>query len=286
LTHFAPDDQSLKKFSPLGVTVAASISLILACALRLPITAGRAAPPPNQSQPSARKATLIKPKGYSALSISPESEKGQQYYDEAHCSACHSINNDGGIVGPSFDGIGQHRNRDFLYARLADTPEASASYAKLTGQNPEHLAPHLRVSPSMARSLVTYLLTLPEPKGGFAVLPHQLPNVSDVIPSLDQNFRPAPKTAATEEGKKLYEKFGCAQCHQIERAGGFIGPRLDGIGQFRSQNYIEDHITDAQVQAVKNDKFFEIVPTSMPKFTATPEEIRKIKDYLMTLPAN
>jgi cytochrome c2 len=252
------------------------LGLMLACLWCQPNTAGQADEKPNQT-----KVFVIKPKGYSPQPISLESKKGQHYYDTAHCSACHSISDVGGKVGPLLDGIGQHRNSDFLFARLADTPDAINTYEKLTGQNSDNLVPHLRVSSSVAHSLVKYLLTLAEPSGGFVVYRHQ-PVPSEKTPQRP-DFQPSPKTASTEEGKKLYEQFGCAQCHQIQHAGGYIGPSLDGIGRY-SSDYLAAHITDAQIQDLQKDDFFELVPTSMPKFNATPEQIRKVTDYLKTLP--
>lgn len=260
--------------------LATSLSLILVCVLREPAAAQQVNQGQTKSPPA--KAMVIKPKGYIPQPASPESKKGEQYYEQGHCSACHSIGDVGGTIGPMLDGVGQRRSAEFLNARLSDAPEAVASYAKLTGQNLHNLAPHVRVSPDTAHALVSFLLTLPEPKGGFAVISHE----SGVVgrPAPDLNFRPVAKTAASEEGRQLYEKAGCAQCHQIQNAGGFLGPDLDGIGQVVDRDYIANHITNAQAHALTTDQFFELVPSSMPKFKLTPEQVQGITDYLMTLP--
>lgn len=252
---------------------------MLAYALRLPSVAQQV----HQNEPRA-KPTLLKPKAYTPQPSTPESEKGEKYYSQANCSACHAINDEGGTAGPMLDGIGQRRQTDFLYARLADTPGALKTYAKLTGQNMQNLTPHVRLSADISHCLVAFLLTLPEPPGGFAVFGHDAEISKE--PNLAVDFQPAEKTAASEEGKKLYEKFGCAQCHQIQQAGGFVGTSLDGVGGRHSRDYIAAHITNAQAHAVKTDKFFELVPTSMPAINATPAQIQRITDYLMTLPGN
>lgn len=98
-------------------------------------------------------------------------------------------------------------------------------------------------------------------------------------------FRPEPASASTAEGRKLYDKFNCAQCHQIEHTGGYAGPSLDGVGHY-GRKYVVAHINTPQAEAVKKDKFFELVPTSMPSYAITPAQAEKIADYLMTLPAN
>jgi cytochrome c2 len=262
-------------FGKLQIALIVALSLMFACACPQSGYAGE-----TQKLTSPTKILVIKPKGYIPKPITVESQKGQHYYDEAHCSVCHSVDDVGAAIGPVLDGIGQYRNFDFLFARLSNTPEAQGTYGKLTGQSQDNLAPHVRMSPLIARSLVAYLLTLPEPSGGFAVYPHKFVAPE---PPRQLDFQLSPKTASSDEGKKLYEQFGCAQCHQIQHAGGYIAPSLDGIGR-HSRGYIAAHITDAQMQDIKTDKFFELVPTSMPKFAATPEQIRKITDYLMTLP--
>lgn len=206
-------------------------------------------------------------------------ERGKKLYAESNCATCHSINNEGGKIGPPLDGISQHRNADFLYARLADSPEALANYAKLTNQRPGDLAPHIRLPAAMTKLIVEYLLTVPKPSGGFAISSHTTASVQGG----EKNTAP-PNKESIEAGRALYQKFGCAQCHQIQNAGGYFGPRLDAVWQRMDRDNIRAHITNAQVHAVSKDKFFKQVPTPMPKFAATPEEIEKITDYLMSLP--
>jgi mono/diheme cytochrome c family protein len=235
-----------------------------------------------QAQSGQAHPILIKAKGYKAAPPSSTTEAGKRIYGDAHCSSCHSINDMGGHIGPPLDGIGVLRESEFLFARLANTPESEASYAKLTGQNVTELTPHVRLSPESTRALVAYLLSLPEPRGGFAIFSHPHPPSA---PAKSAAGTPAvPNSANIEEGKKLYDRFGCAQCHQIRNAGGSFGPALDGIGVNRSADFVAAHISNAQLQAVKEDKFFELVPTTMPKFTASKEQIQQLTDYLMSLP--
>ncbi|MDR3615816.1 MAG: cytochrome c [Candidatus Obscuribacterales bacterium] len=229
------------------------------------------------------KTILIKPRAYTPPPNSDESKQGEAYYAQVHCAACHSINNDGASIGPMLDGIGSHHDAKFLSARLSDRPDAIATYAKLTKGDVQNLTPHIRLPDNMVKPLVAFLLTLPEPSAGFAVTRHS--SELEEVPIVKPDFVPEPKSASSEEGKQLYGKFACARCHQIEQSGGLIGPTLDGIGAFRSKDFLAGQVTDAQAQALTTDKFFELVPTSMPKFKATPEEATKIADYLMTLPS-
>lgn len=102
--------------------------------------------------------------------------------------------------------------------------------------------------------------------------------------SSEKKFEPDSETNDSKEGHRLYETFKCAQCHQISHKGGYAGPSLDGVGA-NGRDYVYAHINNPQAEAVKKDRFFELVPTSMPKYAITPAQAKKITDYLMTLPA-
>lgn len=100
----------------------------------------------------------------------------------------------------------------------------------------------------------------------------------------DKKFQPDPESNDSRQGRELYEMFKCAQCHQVSHKGGYAGPSLDGVGA-SGREYVNAHINNPQAEAVKKDRFFELVPTSMPKYAINPTQAKKITDYLMTLPA-
>lgn len=52
--------------------------------------------------------------------------------------------------------------------------------------------------------------------------------------------------AADDEarGRELINSLGCKGCHQIDGAGGKLGPSLDGLGERYSKEEIEKHITE------------------------------------------
>lgn len=100
----------------------------------------------------------------------------------------------------------------------------------------------------------------------------------------DESFKHEAETESTKEGRRLYEKFKCAECHQIDHHGGYAAPSLDNVGA-SGRDYVFAHINNPQAEAVKKDKFFELLPTSMPRYSISPEQAKKICDFLMTLPS-
>ena len=53
-------------------------------------------------------------------------------------------------------------------------------------------------------------------------------------------------TASDDEarGRELINSLGCKGCHQVEGAGGKLGPSLDDIGERYNKEEIAKHITD------------------------------------------
>ena len=83
----------------------------------------------------------------------------------------------------------------------------------------------------------------------------------------------APKFAAL--GAFVYEKDHCGGCHQLNGAGGKVGPVLNGLAKRRTQAWTRDHFSDP-------NKFS---PGSvMPPYRFAPEEMQAVLSYLFTLP--
>jgi len=72
----------------------------------------------------------------SAAAQAPAGSRGEQVYRQAGCSACHTIGNDGGTLGPDLSRIGARRDRDYLRRALlepeADIPESFGQYRWVT----------------------------------------------------------------------------------------------------------------------------------------------------------
>lgn len=225
--------------------------------------------------------TKIEVTGYKPQAKSEESTKGEELFKNLNCMACHSIHNVGGRYGPMLDGVGAHRDREYLLARLSRNEAEKEKFARMTNQDIDHLH-HVRVSESSAKALVAFLLTLPEPPGGFVLSPHKTRLPSEA-PEMNKNYK-APSLGKTSlEGKEIYDKAGCVACHSINKVGGWLGPHLDGIGGRHDRKYIIEHINVPEVVAQESIGE-EVFPSEMPSFKLSEQDTQKIADYLISLP--
>lgn len=235
----------------------------------------------DEDVPIAPSLITIKTTGYKPKDPSDRSREGEEMFKDLNCTACHSIHNVGGDIGPILDGIGAHRNEDYMYALLANTENEKTKFALLTDQYVRSPY-HPRVREATAKLLVDFLVTLPEPPGGFVVTPHATRRAAKT-PESNSSFKPSPLSQESEEGKVIYDSLGCVACHSINKVGGWLGPQLDGIGGRHDRAYILQYITKAGVVA-RQSLNEEVVPPDMPSFNLSQRQLEKISDYLLSLP--
>jgi cytochrome c2 len=229
----------------------------------------------------APKPIIVQATGYKPKSVSIESRKGQDNFKELNCMACHSIHNTGGVIGPMLDGIGARRSSEYLYAHLADTQEQKEKFAKMNHVDID-LLHHPRLTVDTSKNLVAYLETLPEPAGGFMLYPHVKSFPAEDVHE-NPSFKPSALTESAMSGKRLYEQNGCAACHSINNIGGWLGPRLDGIGGRISTEEMVKYITKPVVKIRESTDEQEVWP-QMPIMNFSKDEIDKLIAYLKTLP--
>lgn len=181
--------------------------------------------------------------GYLPPPETVESRQGKQLYAKLDCASCHAIAGQGGTLGPPLDGIGGHRGRDFVIARMLDPETQMREFPEAFGGRP-NIMPHPQLNRKHAEILADYLLTLPEPPGGFLLQAHGLnsstaTNAEDVT-WLQFNRNPQDVVA----GGKLFSNRGCAACHQAGGSGGYLAPALDGISSRRAAKDILELLTD------------------------------------------
>lgn len=230
----------------------------------------------------ADELSRIPVKGYKPQAVTTESKQGKDWFEGLNCMACHSIHAVGGTMGPALDGIGAVRSREHLVSRLANTEEERRKFANLAF--PERLGDvHVRLSLPTATRIADYLLTLPEPPGGFVVTPHvrRMPAEPEATSS---NYKPAAETQSSEAGRKLYWQTGCAACHSIGKVGGWFAPALDGIGGRHSREFITDHISNPKTHSAIPSLDGETEQSRMPRMPLPAEEVRQLTEFLMTLP--
>lgn len=203
---------------------------------------------------------------------------GKKIFQRHLCSNCHSIEAVGGCLGPPLDGAGARRSKSYLLDRITNSAAAKARFER---ECAFELMEHPRIPSSEASQVVSYLLTLPEPKGGFHVAGHKAV-AANKAGSSEQSTAPA--TASLEVGKKLFYQRGCAECHAIGNVGGQFAPNLLGIAQQHDRNYIQQRITNAQLLTVSEPDEYGGKGAVMPPLNLSSEETKQIVDFLMSLP--
>lgn len=229
----------------------------------------------------APKPIIVQPVGYKSKPITQESLQGEDYFKELNCMACHSIHNVGGVIGPMLDGIGARRSEEYLFAQLANTQEQKEQFAKIKNVDIDSLH-HMRLSEKTSKCLIAYLLSLSEPAGGFILYPHVRARPAQPVKD-NPSFKPDVMSEAAAVGKGCYERNGCIACHSINNIGGWLGPRLDGIGGRRNKQEIIQYITKPPVRIRESTNEQEVWP-QMPNLNLTETEIAQLTTYLKTLP--
>jgi len=145
------------------------------------------------------------------------------------------------------------------------------------------------VPAQQAQSLVSYLLTLAEPAGGFDIAGHN--RSFDAAPN-DTALRPArgyvnssqeALSQSIKQGKALFIKRNCLSCHSVGSGGGQFGPRLDGISKRRDRAFIVDTLTAVEIHKLTDDdKNSDKIIMSPSAFS--PAQIEKVSDFLISLP--
>lgn len=234
-------------------------------------------------EPLKTRVIKVKPSGYNPAPVTAKSKSGQEIFNKYYCMDCHSIRNTGGSMAPMLDGIGSRRDRKFLEARLTKSAAAEAQFEALVGAQPASQFTHIRLSPSEASKVTDFLLTVPEPAGGFIVVPHMMRSPASE-PVSAGHYKPAAATKSSNQGKQSYLKQGCVACHSIGDVGGWLGPRLDGIGGRRSRAYIVAHVTNATAHSKATAGESIGKKSLMPVTTLPAKDVEKIADFLLTLP--
>ncbi len=224
--------------------------------------------------PGTMQKYLFRPLGYEPRTLDRSARRGQSLYEKFKCAQCHAIKRQGGELGPPLDGIGGHRGRDWLTARLLDPAKQMQDFPDIFGGKP-NIMPHPGVSKKEAQSLADYLLTLPEPKAGFAVSSHAVPKDSqkrDTTP--ESQWQPQPQSQASQSGKELFMSMRCTACHSLDGSKDRFGPDLAGIGERVNAKRLDKTLSGAVRSSVMKQQ----------TQTLGDEQIFDIKAFLLTLP--
>ncbi len=229
---------------------------------------------------------FINPTLYKADDLSSDSEAGRMAYERENCASCHSINAKGGCLAPPLDGIGAHRNRAFVLARITNSQVEIRHFKKLYPHE-ELFESHPRLQAREARLITSFLMTIPECEAGYRVLKHSLINDNGEIDKREAknlSLNDGSKLRDIEQGKTAFMSHGCLSCHSVEGLGGHFAPALDGENQRRNRSYVLERITNSEFFIQKVPDEYGERGLVMPPANLTEKDIKQITDFIMSLP--
>ncbi len=224
----------------------------------------------NQDKPTVSH-FVLQPTGYKPRTKDGRSEIGKSLYARFNCAQCHSIKGQGGEVGPALDGIGAHRGREWLTARVLEPEKQSAEFPEMfSGAT---VMPHRVQKLKEAERLCDFLLTLDEPASGFSITHHEVEkDTDDGTKSAD--WKPQPENEASKSGRELFSSLHCGACHSLDGSRDRFGPDLAGIGARLSDKKLEKILSGAVRSAVMKKQARKLGD----------EQIFDIKSFLLTIP--
>lgn len=197
-----------------------------------------------------------------------------------NCQNCHSTGTTGGCLGPVLAGEGARRSRSFIESRISNDRQKVAEFLRLYGH--AELMPHMRVAPADAKVLAAYVASLSAPANGFDVRGH-VAGKKTKTSSPPSSAQPQTAALSLDAGKKLVYDRGCLMCHSFGGIGGQFAPSFDGIGSRRSEEYISERISNAELLLGKSGREYGGRGLVMPPSSLTDADIANISTYLSSL---
>jgi cytochrome c2 len=164
------------------------------------------------------------------------------------CLSCHSIGGFGGDLSTvPFDRIGSQLKHDYVAKYLLNPGAVRVSV--------EARMPVFHMLPDEANTIADYMSTV---------------LLDDAIDRYDATFTPA----ETRRGQELYAQLGCAACHQMGTAGGYVGPELSHTGDRLKPGWIAAWLTSPNTYKPG---------TLQPDYGLSSADVRALTAYLGSL---
>jgi ubiquinol-cytochrome c reductase cytochrome b subunit len=195
-----------------------------------------------KSTPPQTAASLIDFSGPTQwMTLTPSQLAGIAHYRRQNCGTCHNVLGATPKSGPNLVNTGNRRDTVWLLAHFRNPSVISKPMLKAN------------LTDAQLRELSDLLRTL-------------TPDNSDVIDT-------APQFAV--EGAELFQNSGCIDCHQVNGAGGIIGPMLNGVSARRTEAWLVEHFREPTKMSPG---------TPMPPYPFSATEMQNEVSYLFTLP--
>jgi len=202
---------------------------------------------------------------YVSMKTIPGPLAGRRLFEEKGCIGCHSVAGKGGTVGPALDEVAKRHNPEWI----------SAHFRNPSAVSPGTVMPQFNFNEQEIRALTEFLLSLSDTNiVGFMKIPSLM--------------------TATERGKAVYKKYGCAGCHAAEGKGGIPNPNSKTAEQvpglkFVSEGYTKEElkkrILDGQKEIPVMDPKRPPAPLYMPAWRGriAEGELADLMEYLLSL---
>lgn len=178
------------------------------------------------------------PAYYASMKVIPSATEGRRLFEEKGCIGCHSINGQGGKIGPALDDVSLRRSADWIMRHFLN-PQAVS---------PGTVMPKFGFTENQAKALTDFVLHLRDQK------------VALSLPGL---------LTPVERGREVFRKYGCAGCHGPEGQGGVPNPNAKTAEQVPGLTHVAEGYTKAEVMALIMRGQREIAPLD-PKRPAPP----------------
>ena len=180
--------------------------------------------------------------------------QGEKLVKEKYgCLACHSLQGEGGKVGPDLTFIGGRLKRSWVIGWLKDPQSLQ----------PGSPMPNLGLSGHEAVAVASYLESLAEVSNG-----RVKENIKEVQPQVEN---------LDEKGERLFSELGCGSCHSaVEDRGNELGPDLTYVGEKLRADWVLNYLKNP-------GSIRPWLKARMPDFRFTEEEASGVTKYLMTL---
>jgi ubiquinol-cytochrome c reductase cytochrome b subunit len=177
------------------------------------------------------------------MQLSPAEMAGVHYFRQEACAACHNVTGDTPKAGPNLLNTGMRHDAEWLMTH----------FKQPAAVNPRTTMTPVALNDAALKDLLALMLKL-TPENG---------DVADTAPEF------------AVEGAYVFQKNNCGACHQVNGAGGKIGPPLNGVSAHRTEAWVIEHFQNPQKMSPG---------TPMPPYKFAQSDMQNIVSYLFTLP--
>jgi ubiquinol-cytochrome c reductase cytochrome b subunit len=247
---------------------------------------------PNTA-PAAKPSGPNRPSASSQSQSASQINQGQSLFSSQGCIGCHTVNGEGGSVGPNLSNIGSKGlSKQWLMVQLKnpkkhDPSTVMPSFSSMSDSDINAITNYLESlkgssgqSSSQSSSQAKQSSTSSQTSGSSRKSQSSNEPSSTSSKTSESNnssgSSQSQKTSLISHGKSLFNSKGCINCHTIDGKGGSVGPDLSDVG---SKGLSKQWLTVQLKDPKKHDP-----STIMPSFSPMSDsDINALTAYLENL---